>query len=142
MADQEDRILKWVGVCVDMHDWKKVQDELRETQVELAHVTRVMTLGQFTASVAHELNQPLAGIMTNASTGLRMLTADPPNIDGARETARRTIRDTKRASEVIHRLRAMFTKPFERMDLNAATQEVVALRCSTLSFNPVRRTEA
>ncbi len=61
-----------------------------------------------TASIAHELNQPLSGIVTNASTCLRMLAPEPPNVDGARETARRTIRDANRASEVIARLRALY----------------------------------
>ena len=78
LRDEEGRILKWHGACVDMHDWKEAQDELRSTQAELAHITRVMTMGQLTASIAHELNQPLAGIMTNAGTGLRMMGADRP----------------------------------------------------------------
>ena len=69
-----------------------------------------MSLGALTASIAHEVNQPLAGIITNASTCLRMLAADPPNIEGARETARRTIRDGNRAADVIARLRALFSK--------------------------------
>jgi C4-dicarboxylate-specific signal transduction histidine kinase len=123
-----------------MHDWKRAQDELRETQAELAHMTRVMTMGQLTASIAHELNQPLAGIMTNAGTGLRMLTADPPNVDGARETARRTIRDAKRASEVISRLRALFarrTTASEIVDLNTAVQEVIALSSNELQRSGV-----
>ena len=83
-----------------------------------------------TASIAHEVNQPLSGIVTNASTCLRMLAADPPNIEGARETARRTIRDGNRASDVITRLRALFgkTAPMtELVDLNEATREVVAI---------------
>lgn len=140
LRDAEGRILKWYGACVDMHDWKEAQDELRDTQAELAHVTRVMTMGQLTASIAHELNQPLAGIMTNASTALRMLTADPPNVDGARETARRTIRDAKRTSEVITRLRALFTKrstASEVVDLNTAAQEVVALSLTELQKSGV-----
>jgi PAS domain S-box-containing protein len=140
LRDKDGWILKWHGACVDMHDWKKAQDELRETQAELAHVTRVMTMGQLTASIAHELNQPLAGIMTNAGTGLRMLDAVPPNVDGARETARRTIRDAKRASEVITRLRALFIKgttALEGVDLNAAVQEVVALALNELHRNGV-----
>ncbi len=77
-----------------------------------------------TASIAHEVNQPLSGIITNASTCLRMLAADPPNLDGARETARRTIRDGNRASDVIQRLRALFGKKdaaAETLDLNDAT---------------------
>jgi len=68
---------------------------------ELARVSRVTALNALTASIAHEINQQLSGIITNAGTCLRMLTGDPPNVDGARETARRTIRDGNRASDVI-----------------------------------------
>jgi PAS domain S-box-containing protein len=110
LQDDEGRILKWHGTVVDMHDWKQAQEELRNTQEKLAHVTRVMTIGELTASIAHEVNQPLSGIITNAGTCLRMLGTDPPDVDGARETARRTIRDGNRASDVITRLRALFSK--------------------------------
>src|SRR5580704_1057007 len=84
-------------------------DTLSRLRSELAHVARVKSLGVLTASIAHEVNQPLSGIITNASTCLRMLVADTPNIDGACETARRTIRDANRASDVITRLRALFS---------------------------------
>jgi C4-dicarboxylate-specific signal transduction histidine kinase len=100
----------------------------------------VTTLGALTASIAHEVNQPLSGIVTNASTCLRMLAADPPNFEGARETARRTIRDGERASEVIARLRALFTKKTTTtgsIDLNEATREVVALSMSELQLQRV-----
>jgi signal transduction histidine kinase len=93
-----------------------------------------------TASIAHEVNQPLSGIVTNASTCLRMLAADPPNLDGARETARRTIRDGHRASEVITRLRGLFGRKdvgTESVDLNEATREVVALATSELQRHRV-----
>jgi len=103
-------------------------------------MTRVMTMGQLTASIAHEVNQPLSGIITNASTCLRMLAADPPNIDGALETTRRTIRDGNRASEVITRLRALYSKKEgspESMDLNEATQEVIILSLSELQKNRI-----
>jgi signal transduction histidine kinase len=93
-----------------------------------------------TASIAHEVNQPLSGIITNASTCLRMLAADPPNVDGARETARRTIRDGNRASEVITRLRALFSKKnasTEMVDLNETAREVVALSLSELQRSQV-----
>jgi C4-dicarboxylate-specific signal transduction histidine kinase len=99
-----------------------------------------MSLGTLTASIAHELNQPLSGIVTNASTCIRMLAADPPNVDGARETARRTIRDGNRASEVVTRLRALFGKkeaPNESFDMNDATREVLALSSSELQRNRV-----
>jgi signal transduction histidine kinase len=93
-----------------------------------------------TASIAHEVNQPLSGIITNASTCLRMLAADPPNVDGARETARRTIRDGNRASDVITRLRALFAKKdttTESVDLSEATREVIALSLSELQRSRV-----
>jgi C4-dicarboxylate-specific signal transduction histidine kinase len=100
----------------------------------------VTTLGALTASIAHEVNQPLSGILTNASTGLRMLSARPPNVEGARETARRTIRDANRAADVITRLRGLFAKKdftTELVDLNEATREVVALAASELSRSRV-----
>jgi signal transduction histidine kinase len=93
-----------------------------------------------TASIAHEINQPLSGIITNASTCRRMLDVDPPNVDGARETARRIIRDGNRASDVITRLRALFSKKeftLEPLDLNEATQEVIALSLGDLQRNRV-----
>jgi PAS domain S-box-containing protein len=140
LLDPQGRILKWYGTVVDMHDWKQAQEELRNTQAALAHMTRVMTMGELTASIAHEVNQPLSGIITNASTCLRMLAADPPNIDGARETVRRTIRDGNRASEVITRLRALFARKesaVESVDLNEAAREVIALCSSDLQRNGV-----
>ena len=108
--------------------------------MELAHVARISSLGVLTASIAHEVNQPLSGIVTNAGTCLRMLAADPPNVDGARETARRTIRDGNRASEVVTRLRALYGKKdpmIESVDLNEAAREVLALSLSELQRNRI-----
>jgi PAS domain S-box-containing protein len=120
---------------------RRVSDEaLDKARSELAHVTRVMTLGALTASIAHEVNQPLSGIITNASTCMRMLDAEPPNVDGARETAKRTIRDGRRASDVITRLRALFANKSaaaELVDLNEATREVIALSRAELERNGV-----
>jgi signal transduction histidine kinase len=99
-----------------------------------------MSLGTLSASIAHEINQPLSGIVTNAGTCQRMLTASPPNIDGALETARRAIRDANRASEVITRLRALFNRKetaTESVDLNEATREVIALSLSGFQRNEV-----
>lgn len=135
LLDEHGRVLKWHGTVVDMHDWKQAQEELRSTQAALAHMTRVTAMGALTASIAHEVNQPLSGIITNASTCLRMLAADPPNVDGAIETARRTIRDGNRASEVITRLRALFSKrdvTTEAVDLNEAAREVILLSMTDL----------
>jgi C4-dicarboxylate-specific signal transduction histidine kinase len=100
-------------------------------------VTRVTTLGALAASIAHEVSQPLSGIITNSSTCLRMLAAEPPNVEGAKETVRRTIRDGQRASAVITRLRALFGNKGsvdEPVDLNDATREVI-----TLSRNELQR---
>ena len=121
------------------------EETLNRVRSELAHVARVKSLGVFTASIAHEVNQPLSGIITNAGTCLRMLAADPPNIEGALETARRTIRDGNRASEVIARLRALFSKKDATtgsVDLNEATREVIALSLSELQrYRVILRTE-
>jgi PAS domain S-box-containing protein len=124
-----------VGAVQDVTETALAEEALHRARSELAHVARVTTLGALTASIAHEVNQPLSGIMTNASTCLRMLDADPPNVEGARETARRTLRDGNRASDVITRLRALFSKKDfapEPMDLSEATREVLALSRSDL----------
>ena len=122
-----------IGAIQDISAWRRSEETLGEVRSELTHMTRVASLGVLTASIAHEVNQPLSGIITNANTCLRMLAAEPPNVEGARETARRTIRDGNRASDVITRLRALFVKKdscSELVDLNEATREVLALsRC-------------
>ena len=135
-----------VAFVVDLTDRKRAEATARENerrhhemQLELAHANRVATVGQLSASIAHEVNQPLSGIVFNADTCLRMLTADSPNIDGAADTARRTLRDAKRASEVITRLRSLFSKSnttSELVDLNEATSEVIAM-----SFNELQRAD-
>jgi C4-dicarboxylate-specific signal transduction histidine kinase len=99
------------------------------------HANRIAAIAQLGASTAHEISQPLSGIITNASTSLRMLDANPPNLAGARETARRTLRDGNRAADVIARLRALFSKKLltpEPLNLNEATREVIALSSSEL----------
>jgi PAS domain S-box-containing protein len=129
-----------MALSEDVTERRRAEEALNETRSELALMARVTTLSTLTASIAHEVNQPLSGIVTNASTCLRMLNASPPNLEGARETARRTIRDGNRASEVIARLRALFTKKnaeFEMFDLNEAIKEVLALSVSELQRNRV-----
>jgi PAS domain S-box-containing protein len=117
----------------DISETKRFQEEQRryhEIQLELAHAYRIATLGQLSASIAHELNQPLTGIITNCATCSRMLSSDPPDLDGAREAVRRTMRDGNRASNVVARLRALFNKQqpaSELVDLNEATREVIGL---------------
>jgi len=130
----------YIGALQDVTQRRLAQEALDKAQVELARVTRITALSGLTASIAHEINQPLAGIITNASTCLRMLQSDPPNVEGARETARRTIRDGNRASDVITRLRALFSKKefaLELMDLNQAAREVIALTLNDLQRSRV-----
>ncbi|HET7891352.1 MAG TPA: PAS domain-containing protein, partial [Candidatus Sulfotelmatobacter sp.] len=119
--------LEYIAAVQDVTQRRVSEEALAKARLELTQLARMMSLATLTASIAHEVNQPLSGIVTNASTCLRMLASDPPNIDGARETARRTIRDGNRASEVITRLRALFSKKdatLEALDLNDAVREV------------------
>jgi PAS domain S-box-containing protein len=132
----------------DTTEANRLQDEQRryhELELELAQANRVATIGHLSASIAHELNQPLTGIITNCGTGLRMLSSDPVNLDGAQEAMRRTIRDGNRASDVVTRLRALFnrTAPVsESVDLNEATREVIALSLGEIENSRVMvRTE-
>jgi len=130
----------FIGALQDVTESKLAEGALNSARSELAHVARVTALNALTASIAHEVNQPLSGIVTNASTCRRMLDATPPNVEGARETARRIIRDGNRASDVVTRLRALFSKKeftLEPLDLNEATEEVIALSLSDLQRNQV-----
>jgi PAS domain S-box-containing protein len=106
------------------------EQALRKAQAELAHVTRVTTLGELTASIAHELNQPLAAVVTNAEAGLRWLDRETPDLDAARRSAKWVINDGNRASEVMRRVRALANKTsIEKvpLDVNDVVREVMAL---------------
>jgi C4-dicarboxylate-specific signal transduction histidine kinase len=132
--------LEYVGAAQDITDRRLSEQALGRLRADLAYVARINSLGALTASIAHEVNQPLSGILVNAATCVRMLSADPPNVEGALETARRTIRDGNRAADVIGRLRALYSKKdisFEPMDLNEATREVISLCTSDLQRNRV-----
>jgi PAS domain S-box-containing protein len=134
IVDQDGR-RACLGVCQDLTAKKLAEEALNKARTELAHVARVSALGELTASIAHEVNQPLAGIMTNADICLQMLAIDPPDIDEVRATAQRTLRDGARASEVIKRLRAMFSRKeptSEPVDLCGAAREVLALSAGQL----------
>jgi PAS domain S-box-containing protein len=132
-----------IGAVQDITRRRRAEQARDAVRSELSHVTRVMSLGALTTSMAHEVNQPLSGIITNAGTCLKMLASDPPNVAVAIETARRTIRDGNRAAEVIARLRALFrrkTSIIEPIDLNEAAEEVVGLLWSDLQKARVRLT--
>jgi predicted ATPase/signal transduction histidine kinase len=144
-ARDKDGQLEYIGAIQDVTQRHLAEEALGKVRSELAHVARVTTLGALTASIAHEVSQPLSGIVTNSSTCLRMLAADPPNVDGAKETVRRTIRDGHRASDVITRLRALFGNKeatSEPVDLNETTREVISLSWNELqSGRVILRTE-
>lgn len=131
-----------VAFVLDLTERNQAEQAVRESdrrfhemERQLSDANRVASIAQLSATIAHEINQPLAGVITNASTGLRMLDADPPNIEGARKTAQRTIRDGNRAADVIVRLRALFSgkvSMLEPLDMNEATREVIAMMAGDL----------
>lgn len=140
LRDADGKVLRFVGTTTDIDDQKRAEEALNKARAELAHISRVTSLSACTASIAHEINQPLSGIMTNASTCLRMLEADPPNVNGARETTRRALRDGNRVTEVIARLRTLFTRNevrTEPLDINEVAHEVVVLCLTELQRNQV-----
>jgi PAS domain S-box-containing protein len=132
--------LEYIGAVQDVTQRMLSEEALTKSRSEIAHMARVMSLGVLTASIAHEINQPLAGIITNAEICLQMLDDNPPDIEGARKTALRSIRDGNRASDVIERLRSLFKKKefvAEIIDLNEATREVLALSSGEFRRNRV-----
>ena len=119
-----------VAFVLDLTERKFAEEALHKTQAELAHVTRVTTLGEMTASIAHEVNQPLTAVIANANASLRWLAAATPNLDEARDAVGRIIRDGNRAGEVIGRIRALVQKTDTekvRLDINQTIREVVVL---------------
>lgn len=130
LRDQEGRIIRWYTLIYDVDDRKNAQEALRKTQFELAHATRVMTMGELVASIAHEVNQPLGAIVTNGHACIRLLSREAPDLDKSREVIGRMIAEGMRAGEVIKRIRNLLHKtPSEKMSLsiNEAIQEVISL---------------
>jgi PAS domain S-box-containing protein len=130
LLDQQGRIVKWYGTVVDMHAWKQAQEDLRNTQAELAHMARVMTMGELTASIAHEVNQPLSAIIASGDSCSAWLANDPPNLDKARAAASRIIQAATQASEIVQRLRALFKKTTATtapVDMNAVIEDTISL---------------
>jgi PAS domain S-box-containing protein len=130
VRDAEGNILRFVGTSTDVHDLRQAQEALRNTQTEFAHMTRVMTMGELTASIAHEVNQPLGAIVTSAAAGARWLATKPPQMDKARRALERIANDGKRAAEVIRRIRALMKRQAPRkewLDINETILEVIAL---------------
>jgi PAS domain S-box-containing protein len=137
-----------VGTTMDVTERKRAEEErdkLRQAQAELDHVTRLTTMGELTASLAHEINQPIAAAITNSNTCLRWLKRDPPDVEEAREAASRSVESATRAAEIIKRIRELFKKGTtqrEPVDLNEVIRQTIVLLGSEADRNLVAmRTE-
>jgi C4-dicarboxylate-specific signal transduction histidine kinase len=136
-----------VAFVVDLTDRKRAEEAARESErryrevhMELAHANRVATTGQLTASIAHEVNHPIAAMLTNAETALRWLGRQPPDLEKARQTMDRIVKDGKRAADVIDRIRDLVKKAPAREDdveINEVISEVIGLTRSEMSKNSV-----
>src|SRR5207249_12338376 len=133
------QIVHLASIAVERKQAEEALEALRQAQADLARVNRVTTMGELTASLAHEVNQPNAPASTNANTCLRWLAADTPNLEEARAAAMRIVNDGKRAAEIISRTRQLFKKDSsqrELVDVNEIIQEMtVLLRGETTRFN-------
>ena len=127
--DESGRV-EFVGAIMDVSAAKRAEQELRQAQAELAHVARVTALGELTASIAHEVSQPIAAVVTNAEAALRWSGAEPPQLDKVREVLGQIVNDGMRAGDVIHRIRALVKKTPPRMarvDVNEAVLDITTL---------------
>ncbi len=138
-------VVQFVGSSMDISASKRAEEALRQARADLAHVSRVTTMGELTASLTHEVNQPIAAASTNANTCLRWLAGDTPNIEEARAAAMRIVKDQTRAAEIIRRIRLLFNKGAtqqELVDVNEVIREMIALlRGETTRYSISVRTE-
>jgi PAS domain S-box-containing protein len=136
----EERSDQGVGFVLDLSERKRAEADLRKVQTELAHANRVTALGQLTASISHEIRQPIEAIAVNASAGQRWLARAPSNLAEISEALERIVRDTKRAGEVIKRIHGFVVKAptiIEMLQINEAIREVVALTSGQASKSGV-----
>jgi PAS domain S-box-containing protein len=122
------RTLRWYGTSTDIEDYKRAEAELMRSQAHLAHLSRVLSMGELTSSIAHEINQPLTGIVTYGQACLEWLSGDPPNLDEARQAAERIVKDGDRAGAVLSRIRLLFKKELPArnpVNLNEVIQELI-----------------
>ena len=115
LRDREGRILKWYGSIVDLHDWKQAQESLRSREAELAHITRIMTMGEITSSIAHEINQPLGAIVNYGNACLRLIKTGSAEITDIAAALSEIVDDANRASAIIAQIRALSKKALPEM---------------------------
>ncbi len=140
LLDADGNVVRWYGVVVDIEDRKRAEESLRQSQSDLAHVTRMTATGELAVSIAHEVNQPLTAIVTNAGTCLRWLQPGHTDLEQARMAAERVVRDGHRAGDIITSIRAMAQKSPARMeqtDLQGALHEVLSLLTGELQRREV-----
>jgi PAS domain S-box-containing protein len=135
-------LVEFVGTVIDITERKRAEEEierLRQAQADLAHASRVNTMGELTASLAHEVNQPIAAAVTNANACVRWLAGDPPNLEKAQAAAARIVKDGTRAAEIISRIRLLFKKSTaerELVNVNEVIREMIAvLHGETTRYN-------
>jgi PAS domain S-box-containing protein len=129
-------LVQFVGSSTDITERKQAEEALRQARTDLAHASRVTTMGELTASLAHEVNQPIAAAITDANTCLRWLTRDQPDLEEAREAASRMAKDATRAAEIISRIRLLFRKVSpqrELVDVNEVIREMIVLLLSEVT---------
>jgi PAS domain S-box-containing protein len=131
LRDEQGDIVNWYGTAVDIEERHRVEEALRQARVDLAHVSRVTTMGELTASLAHEVKQPIAAAVLDANTCVRWLAHDPPDVAEARAAALRMVDDTRRATDIIGRIRLLFMKGApqrEWVDVNELIREMILLQ--------------
>src|SRR5438309_737318 len=137
--------IEFIGAVTDITDRKQAEEALRQAQADLAHVSRVTTMGELTASLAHEVNQPITAVVADASACLRWLTRDDPDMEEARQSALRIVKDAARAADIISRIRLLFKKSIpqrELVDVNEVIREmIVLLRGEATRYSISIRTE-
>ena len=143
VLDSSGELLQFVGVVMDVTDIRRVEEErerLHRAQADLSHINRISTMGELTASLAHEIKQPIGAAVTNAEACLRLLHRDRPDIPEAREAAQEMVKDARRAADIIDRVRTLYQKgssQLNEVDVNEVVAEIVAMMQNEANRNSI-----
>jgi C4-dicarboxylate-specific signal transduction histidine kinase len=138
--DENGAVIEYVGTVIDTTERKRGEEALHQAHDELAHAGRVLTMGELTSSIAHEVNQPLGAIVTNGNASLRLISRNPPDVERSREAIECMISDAMRASEVIKRIRAMLKKSAPEkilLNMNETIHDVIGLTAGQLANSQI-----